>query len=641
MKKQIEDIIINKVINHEFRNSQSNRDIEANEYLDFLRLIDSEREPKQYEWQSNIKIPEFVSHVLTQSAIDANQYFQTRDFVDVFLEDEGEDEKNVAEAIKELINRTLNQKHLYHYQKYIRGKMISQLSGRNYAVCQWEQKSKKEVVGYESSFEPTGRDIFGEPITNNDQIPAVKKVTNPVINEVPIIDRFNYDIVDAANIFMDNKYTYSLQDKDWITIRSEKTFDELQREAQDRGYFNLNKVKEAITPQETETSKNSYNRADGTHVADTKPVNDINKPFDVLDRMGSFWGIVEERNQDNYPTKIRPGYDEFGELLPEAELLETIMTFVIAGNTSILIRFQPTPYVDWNGVPYKPVIRGLCYIHPAYDGGVGDGKFSRELQLALDDTINISNDRVMLATLPTLTVNKFDLEDNPDVYIEPGHKIPLSKGDTFGEIKISDDINGALAQAQLFISKMQQLDAIQPPSMGQSGLASTTATAAAGAGAGTNVRTNYKSLTYENTFLSELYNMIIQMTWQFATPETGQKLMGKKVMNFDPTKDYFYKPVSASIESEFSKQNKLQQWNQVLSYVVSLQHPDTVKLVNYILTQMFKSMGDEFVNFGEQLLNPQVPVQTQGGNPADAQGVPASSQTGLPQSAQERSVRGT
>src|SRR3989304_2876896 len=592
-----EDIIAKKIVYEEYTRAKDNRDSESTEYSQYLDLIDSEREAKQYDWMSDIRIPEFVSHVLTQSAIDANQYFQTRDFVEAYLEDESDEAKANAEASKELINRTLNQRHLYYYQKYLRAKIISQLLGRTYAICWWEQKSRPEVVGYETKYEELGIDIFGEAITDpENQVKAVRAIEEPVTKEVPIIDRFN---------------------------------------------FNLDKIKTAIAPMETETSSTSYNNPSGSHIGEVKPVSEINKPFDVLERFGSFWCTVEETNENGYPIKIKSGYDSFGEIKENAELLETIITFVLVGNTPILIRFQPTPFVDWNQVPYKPVIRGLCYIHPAYDGGVGDGKYARELQLALDDTINVSNDRVMLATMPTLKVKRYEVEDNPDIFIEPGHKIPLDDVDSLVELQISDNIQGALAQASMFIDKMQKIDAIHPPSMGGvPSQASTTATAIAGAEHRTNIRTNYKSLTFENTFLSELYNMILQMTWSFAAPETGKKLMGEKVFNFDPSKDYFYKPVSQSIESEFSKSNKVKMWTQVLSYVAQIQHPDIVNIINYIMSQIFLYMGDEFVNFSNKLLNPQKPITPQGGNPEGADQIAPSNQNGLPQQGMEAQARG-
>ena len=114
---------------------------------------------------------------------------------------------------------------------------------------------------------------------------------------------------------------------------------------------------------------------------------------------------------------------------------------------------------------------------------------SRNVQIALDDTFNISNDRIMLGTLPTLKVKRYESEDNPDIYIEPGHKIPLENPrEDLEELVISSDVSGAMQQMDMLIAKMQQVDAIQPPSMGQTGLASTSATAIAGADQGTDMR---------------------------------------------------------------------------------------------------------------------------------------------------------
>lgn len=118
--------------------------------------------------------------------------------------------------------------------------------------------------------------------------------------------------------------------------------------------------------------------------------------------------------------------------------------------------------------------------------------------------------------------------------------------------------------------------------------------------------------------------------------------MGEKVFDFDPSKEYFYTPVSQSIEPEYSKQNKVKLWIQVLGYVSNIPHPDIVNSLNYVMTQIFKYMGDEFVNFGDKLLDPQKPLQQAGGQalPEGQAGTPASNQTGIQQSGVEEFTRG-
>ena len=190
---------------------------------------------------------------------------------------------------------------------------------------------------------------------------------------------------------------------------------------------------------------------------------------------------------------------------------------------------------------------------------------------------------------------------------------------------------------------MQQVDSIQPPTMGDTGAASTTATAFAGASRATGERANYKSLTFENTFLCELYWMIHQMTFVFAKPETGIDLFGEeKLYDFDPTKNYYYKPLSQSIEPEHSKMVKRKEWITLLGYIMQSGHPDAPKMFNYIMVEIVKLMGDEYTNISSMLLGEDKPLQLEGGVGAVAGGgVPTSNQSGTPMSGMEMDARGT
>lgn len=621
IKKEIEEQILKKIIDDELGTARRNKSLEDSEFEQYIDLIDSVREPKQYEWMSDIRIPEFISHVLTQASIDANQYFRNKDFVEVYIQDSSDEALAGANAAKEIVNRTLNQKYLFHYLKFIRAKTLSQVAGKVYAKCWWEKEMKPSV---ETITSPEGEDI------------------EPTIKMIPKIDRFNYDILDPRNVFTDNKYVYSIQDKDYIFIRSESTEESLKANKDKMNYFGLDELKNWDEESETETSAETYNKGTSGSLIQEKTPKGATRYFDVFERFGKYWAIVKGRDVDGYPLEIEPAIDEFGELKDKAEFIEIIMTFIISGSKKKLIRFQPTLYRDAKGNPYKPLIRGLCYIHPTNDGGMGDGKHVRELQLALDDTFNISNDRVMLATLPTFKVKKYSPDENSEVYFEPGHAIPLENPQTDLDIvEIKSDISGALNQ-EIFLQKMmQQVDAIYPTTMGDvPGMASTTATAVAGSETRSNMRANYKSLTFENTFLTELYWMMLQMTWDFASPETGLELAGDKIYNFDPTKDYFYKPVSASVEPEYAKESKIKNYSTILGYLVNLQHPDMVNLVNYVLGKMFEYMGDEYVNFGNKLLNPQTPIMSTGANAPAGQMMPMSNQAGVPQSPMETMTRG-
>lgn len=594
----------------EYQTSARNKRDADEEYEAFIGLLDSDRGEKNYDWMSDVRLPEFASHMLTQSSIDVDQYFQTRDFVEVYTEDEGDEAKGNAEAAKELINRTLNQKHLSHYLKYVRAKNINHLNGFVYALCWWEYEEKVDKVGTTLVSVPTSDGI---DIQERD-----------IVGQVVIKDRFNYEPLDPRNVFTDNRYVYSLQDKDFIILRSEKSLESLRE-------MDIYDVPDDLSPPaETQTSKETYNKDDNHEVKN-------NEMVDVLDRYGKEWCIVLERDSLGWPTKIEPGYGDDGKKLDKAELCEAIATFIVSDSKKHLIGFRPTWARDAYGMTYKPIIRGLCYVHPDKDHGAGDGKYARELQIAIDDTFNMSNDRVQLATMPVMKGKRHSIEDNSTIFWQPGHTIELNDTEDLKEMKIEDNVQGALNQLAILTGKMDQVTSIFPTTMGSPGQASTSATAIAGAENRTNIRTNYKSMTFEYTFLTELYWMIQHMTYVFAKPDTGMKLMGEKVYNFHPGRDYYYKPVSQSIETEQSKRSKIQMLTQVLGYVTQIQHPDAINIVNYITEKMFGLMGDEIVNITKTKLDPRKQIEGAGQLPALQN--PTSNQSGIPQSGMEQSTR--
>lgn len=635
-REEIESQLANLIIDSEFSTAKKNKEQEDVDFESYIDLLDSVREPKEYDWMSDLRIPEFIAHVLTQASIDANQYFRTRDFAEAYLEDGSDEALACAAASTELINRTLNQKHLHYYQKYMRGKILNNVVGRVYARCWWEKKTRRMVVGQ--------REVTKEKFDERTGMPVLYQDFENVERDVPIIDRFNFEILDNRNVFTDNKYTYSIQEKDYVFIRSEHPLHRIKEDAVAMEYFNLDQLEDAAKF-DTETARSTYNSGDRDPKHETASGNPFTY-FDVIERYGKYWVKVEGSDGEDNPVNVSPGIDEYGKPLPEAELVECIITWAVKESTRVLIGFRPTPYYDALGTPYRPLLRGLCYIHPISDGGMGDGKHVRELQLAIDDTFNISNDRVKLATLPVLKTKRYEAEDNPEIYIEPGHNIPLENPtEDLVELRISDNIQGAMTQLGLLFNKMQQIDATFPTTMGDvPGMASTTATAVAGAAERTDVRANYKAMTFESTFLNELYWMVQHMTWQYAHPETGEKLMGDKVVNFNPVKDYYYKPLSQSIETEYSKANKIKFLIQVFGYVVAVPHPDTIKVANMLLVKMLEFMGDEFSNFADKLFNPEKPMtpQGQGGGQeqpgASGMGA-ASNQNGVPMSTQEQMAR--
>jgi len=391
MKDDVERHIA-KQIKKEWDTEDANSSFSNSEFEAVIDLLECKRTEKNYEWLSDVFFPEYPSILLTESSQWANQYFSSREYVDVYLEGDGPDDQKKCAIVKKLLNKTLNRRGLYHYHKYMRGRTINSTAGVVYAVCGWDQELIETVVGTRKV--PDGGEMV---LPNGMTVPTFRE--EEVTQDQPLRDHFEYDIVDPRNVRTSNTYCYSVQEKEWITFISEESYETLKMNEESHGYINLDKVKECLAsknPSETETSKRSYNKDDQAQKVD-KPVSRMG---DVLTRYGKMWAVVKERDDYGNPTQIEYGYDDLGEIKEGAEIIEGISGIFVHGSNEILIRFQATPFIDSTGNPYKPVLRGLCYIHPTKDNGMSDGKYARESQVALNDTINISNDRVKLATLP-------------------------------------------------------------------------------------------------------------------------------------------------------------------------------------------------------------------------------------------------
>ena len=448
-------------------------------------------------------------------------------------------------------------------------------------------------------------------------------------------------------MFTDNTYCYSIQDKEWIILRSEESYETLKMNEKSHGYINLDKVRDILDGKsisETDTSKETYNKEEQKQ----KVSEPVSRFGDVLTRYGKMWAVVNTRDEYGNPTGVAYGYDDLKERKENAEIVEGISTVFLHGSQSALIRFQAAPFIDSTGNPFRPIIRGLCYIHPTKDVGMSDGKYARESQVALNDTINISNDRVKLATMPVFVGDKYACEDNDDIYMEPEHIIPLEGGpDKLRELEIRDNIGGAMQQAQMFISGMQEVMAVFPTTMGDVGQASTTATAVAGADVRSNLRSNYKALTFEYTFLTDLYWMILQTSYRFMHPMTALKLLGKEgVMLYDPSSDYTYQPVSSNIEQEHGKIRKMTILDQMMGRVANIPNPKTPVLINKLMVKFFDLLGAEYQDIKDSLLDEglagqqaaigAVPQDTAAGPPAGM----ASNQMGIEASSSEMMARG-
>ena len=179
------------VMEEEIPSSEQNQLRDMDEFAAMIDMIMCERNEKDYEWQSDIFMPEYAVHYMTQISGDAATYFQSRDFVEVYHENETVEGKAAAISTKNMLNRTLNQRELRYYQKYMRAKQLCMLNRNVTLYCWWEQDIKNMQVGTKRTTIPMGVDIDGRPMQpGSNQVPRLKSVESPDFKDIVAKDCF-------------------------------------------------------------------------------------------------------------------------------------------------------------------------------------------------------------------------------------------------------------------------------------------------------------------------------------------------------------------------------------------------------------------------------------------------------------------
>ena len=627
--------LASQIIDGEYVVGQSNNNIPDADYLDYLDMFDCERTEKNYDWMSDIYMPEFLSQMLTQSAIEAGLYFKTHDFVEVYVGNDDEVSIRAAKVNKDLINHALNRRDLWFYQKYMRAVNMKNICGVAYFRCWWEQETKQEKVGSREVPERVGSDPEGNSVE--------RMVEEDVEMEIILKDQFNFDVVDPRDVFTDTSYAYSLQEKKWVILRFNATIDELEANADTMEYFNLDKLEDTMTPPKVgaKGDKTTHHGLDNKTEAPTTPL----KSWTILQRLGKHWVIVKERDERGNVTDVKCGIDTNGKKKKGAELHEMVITFAVNDYNRVLIGYNPSRCIDAKGNPYRPITRALCYIHPAKDDGMGDGKCLKELQVGINDTINMENDRTKLHTIPIMQGNQHDITDNESLEWKPGAFWQTESGNVLTEVQVGGDVNGALQQIVMYKNAMQQASGISAETQSKLAAPTTTATATANQMQRSDTRSNYRTLTMENTALSDLYWFITQMTAQHMKQATAMELLAQDARFFNPYLDYTYKPLSASLNDDASRQAKVQNWISILGYVAN--DPERRAAVDYILGEVASLMGKEYEGFHSKFFaDTQAPPPVEGGGgqqpqgggvqqPQGGGGTPPTNQSGVEQTMQE------
>ena len=637
----------------EFDTAKRNMEKFHSDFNEYYNMIHCVREKKPNEWESDIYMPEFTSRLLAQIGNFVGQYFSSRDYVEPDINSDNPVDVAEAKASKRLLNTILNDKRNHYYHKVVRMLMFAFSAGYSIIKGGYRQKTHQISTGYNRKPEYV-TDEAGDYLADNGipftdpytQRPMVEETEEPVYGLDIVEDRPTFDVYPIQNVYMSQEYSYSLNDKEYVIFETENTLDELKADEENCNYFNLNLL-EADEKPEPQKRDITVSNKDENFEEVTKPVS---PKFTIYERWGKFPVVVKDTGD------FEVGIDEYGEFKEEAENLEAIITTVKKNkgdSFEYVIRFDISPHTK------RPMVRFLCYVDPLKDAGFGDGEVVRELQTAINDNYNLMNYRTKLSITPAFKAKRFMGVDE-HVKITPETAIMVENMDDLQEFAIGDNIQGGVVHQSMLTSRMDHTMATSPMTMGLEAERKETATQASIMKQRSDIRIGMKSMNFEFIGFAEFYDMLLTLCNDFMLPQTLESMIGEHAFAYNPKREDKFKPVSQALETEESKQYKLNIWEQALGRTAGLIqfNPKAPMLINFILGQMYELMGGSFKQMKQYLMEedpravmqymnamnqqgqqPQGP-QGRGGSAPKARGGGTQNQTGLPQPRQEQSVRG-
>jgi hypothetical protein len=590
-------------VSDELSVAKRNQDPIFDNFDDYYKMLHCVSLSDMQDIPSDLFLPEFVARTLSIIGDFVAKYFSSRDYVDNYSNSADPRDVKEAKASKTLLNTLLNTKDMFYFHKIVRAMMFVSTCGYSVIKGSYNQQTKQVKTG---SHEETIylKDDEGNPIDEEgslfeDEFSQTMATTQEEVDDYEdkvIVDRPDFDVFPNHDVYTSSEYAYSLNYKRWVIFRTYKTLSDLEEDAAICGYFNLDKLREY---EKKDTVEAAVERGRSKHIVDygeddePEPEGSV-KTYQVYERWGKFPVIVKERDENDKPTKVEPGFDKNGKVDKTAEYIECIISWVATksqDNPLLVIRCQASPYSR------RPMCRFLCYIDSLEDRGFGDAEFVKGSVMAINDTLNISNYRVRLATTPAFK-SKRATGIPPKIKVSPQGSIELENLDDLVELKIEDNVQGALQQIGLLSSGMDRAMSVSPVRMGAEGDRRETATVGAMIDQNANIRAGLRTTTLEFVGFSEFYDMMLSLVNDFMLPETLINLIGQDLASaYNPDREDHFIPVSQSLETEQSKRMKMSTLDQLIGRVVAFPNPKTPMVVNYLMGMWLELAGGDFKHF--------------------------------------------
>jgi len=597
------------VVENEYRIAKQNISSRVSDMNDIRDMFYCERSRKDYDWQSNIFIPKVPQHIWAGISKMVKMYFSTRDRVKVLPI--GKKDKNLSRAASKLLNRILNKPELHFFVKFVKALVFAFLYGDSTIKGWWVQETEERITGQS----PVSSPVFNE----TGDITGINQEVEEIKETIPIKDYFDCQVYDPRNVFYSPEITHSAQDKRYVIFRSVEDYISLKREAGRLNYFNLEKL---VEDEQTETDKDTDNVKQKQSA--------IFKDIEILERLGTF-PVRRTAKGD-----VMPGLDQNGRPLDNAKWEQMIITVANINSKPVLIRF------DQNKDGFIQVARLYCYIDPHKEHGIGQGTYTKDLQIAINDNFNMRNDSVILNTIGMNIVRKDAAIEWDTIVTAPGNNMMVEEPkEDIIPWRPGVNVTDAAMQHQLLDTELSRTTAEYPHSMGDMPNRREPATTSLMAQESGNYRNNLIALTLEYTGLSEFYNMVLKLADKYMHARTALEILEDDAQYLDLSGQYNYQPVSVSIEPEAQKMVKIQMLQNLIMTMSKIPNPKTVGIINKLMAEIFTSLGDEYEDFADLLLDEKTPIPAQGKDAGLSAllGGGASNELGMEQSIPEQMTR--
>ena len=533
-------------------------------YDDIYDMIRGERPTKNYEWQSNVVINKVFQIIWTAIPYLMAKIFGATPIIGVQSFDrKGAWQREKLIEFWNTMQCTQDKDHITFFTTMVLWLLRASLNGVGFVKKGWHQKLDK--VSQDLAVDiPDTVNVAGEVSYKRENkkytitIPLEDWPVNQVVN--------NKDIVVDWNL----QPGQSCRHGRFVIHRSLTDLDSLK--SSEIKYENLDLIPRSSAPLPDDHSQD-HSAALSRDGLDCSPDSEVYTDVEVYERVGL---VPVIKFEGDYIPVLNKDVEDY-------QMKHMIVTVAKtdAGNT--LIRWEPNPYDQINYIDMQ------LYLDEERWNPMGLIEPVKDLQTANNDLVNGMMDQIWQNLMPPVMVNKFGIVDWDTIQYAPQQRwlVGGNPAEVF-MFKEPSNITRDAWQELVYIDAQMQL--IQPVNATVQGQGkenkATTSSLNAQFSMG---RLDFLVKMIEQTALIPSAQMDLAFAKKFAHPLTIKAIIGEPMISGEWEDIYHYRPAAAGVKLDVQKDTEIQQDLQLIQVVSTINNPNTPKIVNKLLANIFRN----------------------------------------------------